>query len=97
MQDTEVRVAAKPHTLSLEDRQRLNLRGVLEVDVFNDSEVVLLTEGGYLSIDGTDLHIRKLDLESGHMVIEGLVHAMTYADDSHAETSGGGFFSRIFR
>ena len=79
--ETMEKTPVRPHMLSLDDRQRLNLRGVVEVDNFNESEVVLLTQGGYLSIDGEDLHIRRLDLEQGHMIIEGFITALTYADE----------------
>ena len=91
----EERKPVRAHSLSLEDREKLSLRGVVEVDSFQESEVVLLTEGGYLSIEGEDLHILKLDLEAGQMFIEGLINAMTYAQEQQRRE--GGLFSRMFR
>jgi len=68
----------KPHTLSLENRQRAALTGVSEVLAFDENQVVLMTEGGELALAGEGLHVTKLMLEEGHMAVEGKIDSVVY-------------------
>ena len=45
----------KPHVLILENREKMNVSGVLDVESFNDEMVVLLTNKGKLTIKGENL------------------------------------------
>lgn len=86
------KTAAMPHNLSLEDRKKLKLSGVEEVESFDDKEVVMLTTGGCLVIRGEGLSIGKLDTVSGQVDVSGLVTELSYEETS----SGGGLWSRLF-
>ena len=61
---------------------------------FNESMVVLMTEGGGLTVEGTELHITKLNLDEGQVIIEGQIIAFEYDD---VPVQRGSFFSRMFR
>ena len=49
--------AVKRHNLILEDRQKLSMSGVTDVESFNDTEISLYTSLGELSIRGKGLHV----------------------------------------
>ena len=80
-----------PHNLILEDRKKLSLSGIKEVGSFNEETITTTTELGELTVSGTELHITKLSLETGDLMIEGRISSLSYTDVS-PKTSG--FFSR---
>ena len=55
----------------LENRQKLSISGVVDVESFNDECVIADTELGILVIKGMDLRINKLDIDSSELGIEG--------------------------
>ena len=59
-----------PH-LILEDRERLSVSGVEEVESFDEYTIVMSTVKGTLVVRGEDLHIEKLSLDGGDMKVEG--------------------------
>lgn len=85
------REMALPHRLSLDDRSRLTLTGVVDVERFDELEIVMSTSAGALIIKGEDLHIEKLSLDGGEIHVTGRVDSLTY----EASRSSGGFFSRL--
>lgn len=83
-----------PHNLVLEDRKKLNVSGVCDVDSFDEETIVVYTQMGELTVRGNDLHINKLSVETGELLIEGLIYAVIYTDDGPKKE---GFFSKVFR
>ncbi len=90
----EKKSAKLPHNLILKGRKDLSISGVLDVDSFDESTVVAYTELGELTIKGQNLHINKIDLESGDLDLEGNISSLEYLEDKAAEK---GFFARLFR
>lgn len=91
----EKKIVKKLHNLILEDRRNVTVSGVSDVDSFDEQTVILFTELGELTIQGSNLHMNKLNIETGEVIIEGEIDSVSY----HNETSRspGGFFTRIFR
>lgn len=83
-----------PHTMVVEDRKRLSVSGVTEVESFDEETVALATELGELLIHGYDLHINRIDVESGDLSLEGEIVSLTYTDN---QPQTGGFLGRLFR
>ena len=83
------------HHLILENRQRLSVSGVEEVESFDETTIVMHTAQGTLVIRGENLHIEKLSLDGGDLKVEGDVDALTYEDGQ--DRRSGGFFGRLFR
>ncbi len=81
-----------PHQLILQERSRLELTGVSDVDSFDESAVRAYTPLGVLHIAGSDLHICHLDLANGLLSLEGQVDSMAYSQDSR-----GGLLRKLFR
>lgn len=85
-----------PHNLVLEDRCRLTVSGVSDVDSFDEQTVVVFTQMGELTVKGTDLHINRFSLEMGELAIEGEITALTYTDRAQ-KSQQGSFWGRVFR
>jgi sporulation protein YabP len=85
----EKRVLERKHRLSLDERERLVVDGVVNVESFDDREIVLETELGVLVVRGEDLHIKELNLESANLAVEGYVKCIEYASDSLGKRSKG--------
>lgn len=84
-----------PHTLILEERRLLTITGAVEIDSFDEQNVVLYTDLGELTIRGENLHINRLSVETGEVSVEGDVLLIAYSAQS--VRPGGGLFSRLFR
>ena len=82
-----------PHSLNLEERHRLTVTGVSEVLSFDESEVVMDTSLGLLTVEGEGLHVEKLSLDLGELSLEGSIQALCY---SHDRQKRGSFWSRVF-
>ncbi len=82
-----------PHSLTLEERGRLNVTGVSEVLSFDENEVIMDTTLGQLTVQGEQLHVEKLSLDVGELTVAGEVQGMFY---SRARDKKGSFWSRVF-
>ena len=82
------------HRLVLEDRERLTVSGVEEVESFDETAIVMTTGQGVLVVRGEGLHIEKLSLDGGDLRVEGMVDSLTYEDDGGPRA---GFLARLFR
>ena len=90
----EVAMEARHH-VTMEDRRRLTVSGVEDVERFDESNIVLSTTQGVLVVSGEGLHIEKLSLDGGDLKVEGKIDALTYEEGT--EQRAGGFFSRLLR
>ena len=84
----------RSHCIHMDNRQLMSVTGVKHVDSFNEYEIALLTDAGELHIEGNDLHISKLNLDDGQVVLEGEIIALEYSDE---EQPRGSIFSRMFK
>ncbi len=91
---TEDSKIAYPHSLILEDRKKLNLTGVTDVDSFDETAIIAFTDYGELTISGTSLHISKLNIDNGELSVEGNISGLQYIDQT---PKSRGFFAKMFR
>ena len=82
----------KPHILTLDNRRLLTLSGVEDVSGFDEQTISVKLSDAALVVKGTSLHICKLNLESGDVVIDGSVGSLQYL-----AASSGSLRSRLFR
>lgn len=75
----ESKVEDEKSSLSLENRKKLTLSGVLEVLSFDDEKIDLTTKLGDLTIKGQDLKMNKLDVQNGDVTIVGDIWSMVYS------------------
>ena len=90
--DHEFRGGALPHQVVLEERERLLISGVEEVERFDESAILLSTSQGGLEVQGEGLHIEQLSLDGGDLKVEGVIHALVYEP---VDRERGGFLSRL--
>ncbi len=83
----------KKHSLVLENRKRLSVTGAEDVSGFNEETVSIKTAAGVLIIKGTNLHIDKLNLETGDVTVEGTINSMQYIGSGESRSR----FSKLFR
>ena len=84
------------HQLSLVNREKLTLDGVLNVGSYDQTELLLETVAGVLLIKGDDLHLTQLNLDQGKIGLTGAINALTYSNESLTQRSKG-FFGKIFK
>ena len=81
-----------PHQLIVQERTRIELTGVTDVDSFDEETVNCLTSLGRLTVCGSGLHLQRLDLEGTALSIEGRIDSLTYSN-----IRKGGLFGRLLR
>lgn len=91
----EKKVVKLPHNLILEDRRALSVSGVADIDSFDEQSVILFTDLGELTVKGYNLHINKLNVDTGELTLEGEIYSLSYADEQPQKN--GGFLSKIFK
>ena len=79
------------HSVIIENREKLNMSGVLEVVGFDDETVILRTGAGNLLVQGRDLKLKNLSPEGGQVALEGLITALSYEQPRERT----GFFRRF--
>ena len=84
--------AKKPHLLTLENRSVLTLTGVEDVSGFDEQTISIRTADSNLVVKGSSLHISKLSLDTGDVVIDGQINSLQYLG-----SSSGSLRSRLFR
>ena len=82
----------KPHVLILENREKMNVSGVLDVESFNDEMVVLLTNKGKLTIKGENLKVSSFAVETGDLELQGNIIALAYVSNEQKK----GVFNKLF-
>lgn len=83
----------KKHSFMLDNREHMTLTGVNEVTGFSDTTVMMKTERGALSVQGSGLNISKLNTDTGELNISGEISLIKYSKDKKK----GGFFEGMFK
>lgn len=92
MKEAEEKRRSKPHSIQM-DRKKATISGVEELESFNETEVILSTSAGGLSVEGENLHIEKLNLDDGQVIISGYIFAVVYAEE---QPQSKGFFGKLW-
>ena len=79
------------HSLTLEARRKLDLSGVDDVLGFDENSVLLRTSAGMLTVEGEELHIQHMSVDSGELSIEGKINGLIYVDKT---TRKNGLFGK---
>jgi sporulation protein YabP len=88
-------VKPRSQNLIMENREKLSVSGVIDVESFNDECVIIETDLGVLTVRGEDLRINKLNIDSSELDIEGDIVSCEYSDRDRSR--GAGFFARMFK
>lgn len=85
------------HNVVIDGRERVTVRGVIDVISFDEEAVISETDMGMLIVRGANLHVNRLNLESGELYIDGEVDTVAYEEEGPFKSGGASFFSKIFR
>lgn len=80
------------HTVLIENRECIEMTGVIDVDSFNEEEINARSEWGNLMVKGNNLSVESLDVTNGELRITGNITALIYTDISSARS----FFGKLF-
>lgn len=85
---------ADNQNIIMENRNKLQVNGVLSVESFDEQEILTVTRLGTLNIRGDGIKIGSFNEEIGELTATGNFFAAVYIEDTKEK---GGFFSRLFR
>ena len=83
--------------VTLENREKLTISGVLDVLSFDDQIVIVETELGLLTVKGENLRINKLSLDTTEVIVEGTIFNLSYSEKNLDKKSGSNIFGKIFK
>lgn len=89
--------APKKHVVNMLDRQRLSVTGVSDVFSFDEDMIDIETSKGFMEIRGEGLHIIKMNIDDGELIVEGLVFEMVYHDNQGGSKKKGTILSKLFK
>ena len=90
----EERSREMPHSVILEGREKLTISGVTDVHSFDEEQVLLENRARHAgSCAGQGLHVERLQLEAGELIIQGEIGLLEYDDSVQPRDS---LFRRIF-
>ena len=95
MEDRKNQKERQVCNIILEDRSKLSVSGVDDIDNFDETNFTAITCAGAVVVKGAELHISKLYVDTGELVVEGEIDSCVF-NNSYGGKSGG-LFSKIFR
>lgn len=91
---TENKIKFKNQNITIEDRKRMLVTGVEQVENFNDNTIILTTINGGITIKGEELNISKLNVEDGNVKIQGKINGVNY---SSRDLSSKNILEKLFK
>ena len=90
MEKSAIETLKYNENLTLENRKKLNITGIVEVVNSSENTICIKLKDTILTINGSEIHITKLDINSGILEAEGLFSNIKYGKQ-------GNFFRKIFK
>ena len=84
---------ASNHSITLDNRSKMSVGGVMDVAAFSDEKIEILTTMGKLVVHGKSLNVNTLNTDTGELKLTGEVKSLDYTD-TH---KGGGLFAGLFK
>lgn len=84
------------HNIILENRNKLTVSGVTEVESFHEEKIVLMTSEGKMTVTGKNMHIKQLHVETGDVLIFGQVDTMAYMT-AQTQDEKNGWLAKLFK
>ena len=93
----EEKLGGRMHKLFLQNRGNVSITGVTDVVSFDESQVILDTDMGLLTLKGKDLHVSRLTIEKGEVDVDGTVDSLAYSSNESIRRAGDSMLSRLFK
>lgn len=81
----------------LENREKLNITGILDVFSFDDQIIIIETELGLLTIKGENLKINKLSLDTSDFTVDGKIDSLSYSNSDSIGKKNKNILGKIFK
>ena len=91
---SENKVIFRNQNIVLEDREKMTVTGVDQVESFNDNTIILSTIKGGLLIKGEELNISRLNLDDGSVKINGKISGINY---TNKDISSKNIIGKLFK
>ena len=84
------------HSLVMENRNRLVISGVKEVEGFTETEVRLYTDMGQITVKGRNLKVNQVSTETGELIMNGdMINSVVYSEKPRRTPNN--FITKLFR
>lgn len=88
---------SKDHQVAINNRQELEITGVVSVESFDEECILLETTCGPMALEGEGLHITELDLSAGQVHITGKVINLFYRTQGAKSGKGKNILNRLLK
>ena len=85
------------HTVTIENRERIVINCVDDVESFNEEKVVVYTGMGVMIVSGYNFKVHCLNVDDGKLIIDGEIDKVEYIEAPEGGGESTGFFGRLFR
>ena len=92
---TEGKMDFKAQNILVENRNKVTITGVEQVESFNENTIILITVKGGMTIKGEGLNVGKLNLDDGNVKIDGIINGIIYNDKDSSQK--GSLIGKIFK
>lgn len=93
MSDTNINSLGQ--TIIIKERKTIIIEGVTKLDSFDKSDFLINTTLGFLHVHGRDLSLGGMDMEKGHLSIDGEIISLSYLDKENKKKEG--FLKKLFK
>ena len=84
------------HSLVMENRKKLVISGVKEVEGFTETEVRLYTDMGQITVKGRNLKVNQVSTETGELIMNGdMINSVVYSEKT--KRTPNNFITKLFR
>lgn len=91
----EGKVTFENQNIFVENRNKVTITGVEQVDSFNDNTIILRTVKGGMTIKGEELNVGKLNLDDGNVKVNGIINGIIYNNKDSSQR--GNIIGKIFK
>ena len=95
MEDRKTRTPSR-HNVQIDKRENIAVAGVIDVISFDEVSVICETEMGVIIIKGANLHVKRINLESGELVVSGEIDGLSY-ENASGGTKAKSLMGRLFK
>lgn len=85
------------HTVVMERRESVSVTGVIDVLSFDEETIIAETEMGVLILRGDNLHVNRLNLETGDLEVDGGISNLAYEDQAGYSKGKASLLGKLFR
>ena len=84
------------HGIVMENRKRLVISGVKEVDGFTETEVRLYTDMGQITVKGRNLKVNQVSTDTGELIMNGdMINSVVYSEKT--KRTPNNIITKLFR